>query len=97
VPVARPGGKERWLNYLRSGTRFKGRRGRLNTPETAAWQPLSAPSASARNDVDQRDEGNDDHGGNRDDGDGGGGEEHPVPFFRDLLVENLVRSGHLGE
>jgi hypothetical protein len=58
---------------------------------------LAAPSAPARNDVDQRDEGNDDHGGNRDDGDGGGGEEHPIPFFRDLLVANLVRSGHLGE
>jgi hypothetical protein len=56
---------------------------------------LAAPSAPARNDVDQREEGNDDHGGNRDDGDGGGGEDHAVPFFRDLFVENLALSGHL--
>src|SRR5512133_1195199 len=77
--LARPG-EERCLSYFRSGTRSKGRRGSLNTPETAASHPLSAPSASARNDVDQRDKSDNDHHGDGDDGDRRSGNDHALCY-----------------
>jgi hypothetical protein len=70
---------ERCLSYFRSGTRPKAGGG-FNTPETAASHPLSAPSASARNDVDQRNESDNDHYGDGDDCDRGRGNDHALCY-----------------
>ena len=66
------------LELLPLGNVFQGTGGALNTPETetAASHPLSAPSASARNDVDQRNKSDNDHHGDGDDGDGRRGNDH---------------------
>jgi hypothetical protein len=53
---------------------------------------LTAPSAPARNDVDQRDESDDDDGSNGDDGDGGGGEDHAPSLPGDLLVKTYAEA-----
>jgi hypothetical protein len=68
------------LELLPLGNAFQGRRGALNTPETAASHPLSAPSASARNDVDQRNKSDNDHYGDGDDGDRGRGNDHALCY-----------------
>jgi len=58
--------------------------------------PFSAPSPSARNDVNRRDEGNDDHRSDRNDGDGGRGKNHArflASFMaRETSLQRLARS-----
>ena len=50
---------------------------------------LAAPAAPARNDVDQRYEGDDDYRCDRDDGDSGRGDDHPACLPCVLLVKTL--------
>ena len=51
---------------------------------------LAAPSAPARNDVDQREERDDDHRGDGDDRDGGRSDDH-VPFLSGRLLVKTTR------
>jgi hypothetical protein len=50
---------------------------------------LAAPAAPARDDVDQRHEGDDDYRSDRDDGDSGRGDDHPACLPCVLLVKTL--------
>jgi phage terminase small subunit len=49
---------------------------RADDEDVLAHELGASPSSTARKDVDQREEGDDDHSRDSDDGDGGSGEDH---------------------